>query len=122
MNSRTFSAIIRCGVAAACLLQPVYARNVHKLAPDLIAGTGAQDVIVQFVHEPTDATRARVTAKGGQLKQNLRGSRSGVYTLTASAIEALSDDPEIRYISPDRRVKRYLEFARPAVGGDIAHS
>src|SRR6185369_5155500 len=93
-----------------------------KLAPDL-AQIGPQskvDVIIQFATPPGNAQHARIMQRGGLLKTDLDLVKAAAYSLPAAALDALADDPEIVYISPDREVTPALDYANATVGAPIA--
>jgi serine protease AprX len=93
-----------------------------KISKDLLlvrSGSTA-DVIVQFRNAPGDSEIAGITARGAKLKRTLRNVRAAVFSVPASALAALSNNPEVVYVSPDREVAGRMEFAGPAVGADHA--
>ena len=76
-----------------------------KLAPELTETTAGTtiDVIVQYRDTPA-LHHQRVLDRGGRLKTELGVIRAAHYALPASEIEALANDPDIEYISPDHVV------------------
>ena len=88
------------------------------------------DVIVQYRSAPTAADHHRVLARGGQLKNNLDIIRAAHYSLPADQLQALSDDPGVEFIAPDRAVKAtgnsaYMgppDYGWEAVGANLATS
>jgi serine protease AprX len=90
-----------------------------KLAAD-IPTTGNVNVIIRYASPPVAANHASVTAKGGSLKQNLNSVNSAAYSVPAAALESLVLDPQVVYISPDRKVAGRLEYANPTVHADVA--
>src|SRR5207248_6893807 len=88
------------GTTSLCFAGP------EKLAKDLRQDSDSPiDVIVQFTQAPTAKHHARVTGIGGQLKADLSISHAGLYSIPASALEDLANDPDVKYISPDRPVQ-----------------
>ena len=76
-----------------------------KLAKELRSqnGTNRVDVIVQYRVSPTAAHFGRVTAAGGSLNRDLRGAIHGAaFSVPASALSHLADDPDVLYVAPDR--------------------
>ncbi len=63
------------------------------------------NVIVQYRVPPTQANFAKVIARGGALQHNLGAINAGVFTVKGSALKALTKDPDVAYISPDRSVR-----------------
>jgi serine protease AprX len=75
-----------------------------KIDPELkdLASDRVVDVIVQYRSTPTEAHHRLVLAHGGQLKHNLAVIRAAHYSVPANQVQALSDDPEVEFVSPDR--------------------
>src|SRR5881409_1765439 len=81
----------------------------HKLSKDLDAVKGGHngatvDVIIQFNQTPTNAHHQKVQNKGGALKTKLDVIKGAHYSVPVEALDALADDPDVVYISPDRRL------------------
>src|SRR6266567_7839617 len=79
----------------------------HKVSQDLDALKGSNsgatvDVIIQFNQTPTDAHHQRVQDKGGALKTKLDVIKGAHYSVPVESLDALADDPDVVYISPDR--------------------
>src|SRR5262245_58927803 len=122
---RLFSAFRILTLALSSLLlatTPALAKKPEKISKDLINKSGDQDVIIQFRTNADEAKHNKVRGKGGQVKGELKLIRAGVYKLSKKAIEELSDDDDVQYISPDRPLISHLQYATPAVGGAIARS
>jgi len=79
----------------------------HKISKDLENKTGSNqvNVIVQFNQAPTARHHQKVFDRGGKINRNLGHFRGGAYSLPASAIADLANDPEVVYISPDRPLR-----------------
>lgn len=80
--------------------------NQAKLAPELqgLAPDRTVDVIIQYKQTPTPLHHARVAAVGGQLQRSLDIIHGAHYSIPASQLETLSNDPDVVFISPDRAV------------------
>lgn len=92
-----------------------------KIAPDVAQdGPGVVDVIIQFQAQPAEAHAQKLANLGGRLVGNLGIIRAAKYSLPPAAIRALSDDPDVFYISPDRQVTVALDNASPASGAAVA--
>jgi serine protease AprX len=63
------------------------------------------NVIVQYRVPPTQAHFAKVVARGGALRHNFSAINAGAFTVKGSALKALTKDPDVAYISPDRTVR-----------------
>src|SRR5260370_12628638 len=97
-------------VAGVCLADG----NKHKLSKDLEALKGGNsgasvDVIIQFNQTPTDAHHQRVQNRGGVLKTKLDFIKGAHYSVPVESLDALADDPDVVYISPDRRLSAALD-------------
>ena len=94
----------------------------HKVSRDLTAVPPDQQVsvIVRYTHRPEAADHAKITQAGGKLKRTLDLVNSAVYTLPASALADLENDPDVEYVTPDRRVAATLDYANPASNASIA--
>jgi len=108
-------------VAGLCLADS----NKHKLSNDLSAlkegHNGATvDVIIQFNQTPTDAHHQKVQSKGGVLKTKLDFIKGAHYSVPVESLDALADDPDVVYISPDRRLSGALDQTAAAVNAQAA--
>src|SRR5713226_6416929 len=92
-----------------------------KISPDL-KGTGgdAVEVIVQFTTTPTDKHKAKIANHGGEVKSVLHSVKAFAASVPPARLAALSDDPEVRYISPNRLLKPHLDNTVAAVNAQIA--
>src|SRR6266849_10784125 len=107
-------------VAGLCL-----ADGKHKLSKDLEALKGGNsgatvDVIIQFKQTPSDAHHQKVQNKGGVLKTKLDIIKGAHYSVPVESLDALADDPDVVYISPDRPVEGSLDYVTAAVNAPIA--
>ena len=75
-----------------------------KIAKDLQNGdrNSTVDVIIQFNQVPTEAHHQKVQDKGGVLKTRLDFIKGAHYSVPVESLDALADDPDVAYISPDR--------------------
>ena len=96
--------------------------NDHKISPELKGrhSHGPVDVIVQFKVAPAGKHRDRIASHGGVVKQHLHTVKGLLVTLPASRAEALSNDPDVAYVSPDRPVTRQMNNAAVAVLANYA--
>ncbi len=97
----------------------------HKVSKDLGALKGSNsggtvDVIIQFNQTPTDAHHQKVQNKGGVLKTKLDSIKGAHYSVPVEALDALADDPDVVYISPDRGVSPTLDYVTAAVNAPVA--
>src|SRR2546421_12246665 len=89
----------------------------RKIAPDLINLSPDQpvNVIVHYSHALQHEHRLAVERHGGKFKRNLDLVNSAAYSVPASALDTLSQDPDVDYIAPDRAVASTLDYANPAI-------
>src|SRR6266581_3823305 len=97
----------------------------HKLSKDLDALKGSNsggtvDVIIQFNQTPTDAHHQKVQNKGGVLKTKLDFIKGAHYSVPVESLDAIADDPDVTYISPDRRLSGALDQTAAAVNAQAA--
>src|SRR3989475_12311474 len=110
-------------VAGLCLADG----NKSKLSKDLEAvkggpSGGTVDVIIQFNQTPTDAHHQKVQNKGGVLKTKLDFIKGAHYSVPVESLDALADDPDVAYISPDRSVRGALDTTVATVNGGYAQT
>jgi serine protease AprX len=89
--------------------------DLQKLPPG-----AAVTIIVQFKNPPAAVDLAAITQLGGTLKRTFPNIRAGLFTVPAAALRGIAANPNVTYISPDRRLAGSLEFAEPTVGANIA--
>jgi len=110
-------------IALACILlgMPAFAKD-PKIAPDLegVDPSSTVDVIIQFAHVPTARHHAMVMSRGGNLKARLDVVKGAAYRIQRSQLESLAKDPEVVYISPDRKIKGMLDLTAAAVNAPTA--
>ncbi len=105
------------------LMAPAASAKHAKIAKDLDTSKGGTvDVIVQFKASPTKKHHDKVGGKGGKLKAELGAAKAGLYTVAASALEDLANDPDVVHVSADREVSSTLDNAVLTVGAGIAKS
>src|SRR3989449_1485918 len=125
-NTRKFTRLAR--LALFVLLAPslsIANGDEHKLSKDLEAlkngPSGATvDVIIQFNQTPTDAHHQKVQDRGGALKTRLDVIKGAHYSVPVESLEALADDPDVAYISPDRQLNGSLDNTAAAVNAKVA--
>ena len=99
----------------------------HALSADLDALKSSKhsatvDVIIQFNQTPTPAHHQKVQNNGGVLKTKLDFIKGAHYSVPVEALDALADDPDVAYISPNRPVKGSLDHVVSAVNADLAYA
>jgi len=93
-----------------------------KISPDLggINPKSKVNVIVQFKHVPTEAHHRKVRNLGGALMRRLDLVKGAMYTVPASMLATLANDPEVAYISRDRKLHGKLDLTAAAVNAAAA--
>src|SRR4051812_18548229 len=106
------------------LLAFLFATNLvaARLSDDLqrVPPGAMVDVIVQFTGAPSAADLEAIGRSGGSLKRRLPNIEGGLFTLPGAALQGISRNPHVLYVSPDRRLSGSLEFAEPTTGANIA--
>jgi hypothetical protein len=89
----------------------------QKVAPDLKRDNSDQpvDVIVQYRVAPRQQHRNGVMRQGGLVKREFQFIKALHVVLPASKVAALSRDPEVAYVSPDRPLQAHLNYVTAAV-------
>ncbi len=62
------------------------------------------EVIVQYKVTPTEAHHRRVAGLGGKLNAKMDFIKGAHYTVPASALDTLANDPDVSYITPNRAI------------------
>src|SRR5207245_10955586 len=92
-----------------------------KISPDLKGkGGDTVEVIVQITTTPTEKHKAKIANHGGEVKSVLHSMKAFAASVPTAKLAALSDDPEVRYISPNRQLKPHLDNTVAAVNAQIA--
>ncbi len=101
--------LLSCGVsasvsvAASAATFPNLPSKPPKISPDLASpAASTTSVIIQYASPPTSAELQQLTSLGGSTPVVLKGINALQLTLPSSALQTLSADTNIRYISPDR--------------------
>jgi serine protease AprX len=81
-----------------------------KISPDATATDSLAQVrvLVQWNTAIGDQTSALISSVGGKVVSEFKSVRQGVYLMSGSAAQTLSQDPSVKFISPDRKVKKKL--------------
>src|SRR5215469_441476 len=99
-----------------------FAEHHGKIADDEfpVQRDGTVDVIIQFNQTPTDAHHQKVQNKGGVLKTKLDSIKGAHYSVPVESLNALADDPDVTYISPDRQLDGLMDNTAKAVNANVA--
>ena len=91
-----------------------------KISGDLAAmmqgKTGAMRVIVTYKTAPGTKQMSRAQSQGAKLNSNLSLVKAGAFSMTPAAIRRLSQDSDVAFISPDRKLKAMDDLTDAAVG------
>src|SRR5579875_1064007 len=112
------------GVAALIVLSTAALAQNRNISTDLLSvdPNSRVDVIVQYTHTPTTKNHADISAMGGSLKRELRSVKAASYSLPAASLSALTANPEVAFISVDRKVHTLLDNTTAAVNAAAAWS
>ncbi len=93
------------------------AAPAQKLSRELVNADAFSDVniIIQWKTAPDASKHQKVIDRGGVLRKVHSFIKAGTYTLQASALNDLANDPDVAFISPDRPVKANLDYTTAAV-------
>src|ERR1039457_7695208 len=104
------------------LTAPIGFSANRKVSRDLAALPSDQQVtvIVRYAHQPEARHHLNIARRGGRVQRNLELVNSVVYTLPASELADLENDPDVEFVSPDRPLAATLDYANPAINASIA--
>jgi serine protease AprX len=105
-------------------LAGVAAAHNGKLARELQNKTNSDtvNVIVQFSATPTSDDEQRVARHHGKHNGDLNLVHAMMVSLPANEADRLSDEPNVKFISPDRRIHAHLTNTAPAINAPYAWS
>src|SRR3954466_2063684 len=111
-------------LAFSLLLSTQGGGNSSKLSPDIskLSSGAPVQVIVQYVHSPTDRDDQKTLAVGGLLRKKFKHTKSRAIRVPRTALAALAADPNVAYVSPDRPVHAKLDYTTTAVNAPAAWS
>jgi serine protease AprX len=115
-----FAAVLSC--VAAWNEQP--SDRGQKLANELttLDPAASVDVIVQYKVQPTSEHFDRVHSLGGADKKRFKRIPGAAFTIPAGALQELAKDPNVAYISLDRKVRSHLDLSAAAINAAVAWS
>src|SRR5260370_32766834 len=92
-----------------------------KLASDLPPATSNTpvDVIIQFKTQP-NKDELKLLGPYGQAKKTYNSINAIFVTVSPSVFAALAADPNVRYISPNRKHKGFLDITTASVNAGFA--
>ena len=96
----------------------------EKLSKDLknVDPTNSLDVIIQYKVPPTAAHFNKVHSLGGSDKQKFSKVKGAAFTISPSALQTLANDPDVAYITVDRKVHPHLDLSAATVNASSAWS
>src|SRR5438094_1796617 len=99
--------------------------NAGTISPDFkITNSGEKvAVMVQFTSPPTTSTLNSLAAHGSVIKkQYAHVPKVLVITVPAVMVPLIASIPGVKYVSPNRTVRRHLDLTAATVGADIARN
>ncbi len=108
-------------LAGTCLLACTLGAH-PKVAKDLEKHPKGSkvDVIVQYRAELKLVQETKGKLLGGVLKSKMKSINAIAYNIRVDELLKLAEDPDVKYISPDRSTKAKLDFANPTVNATTA--
>lgn len=100
------------GVWLAFGITTTFARAADaRISPDLQSLNSRQpvEVIVQYKVKPTSVHHQRAAAAGASLLHPMESIRGAHYSIPASRIADLANDPDVAYVSPNRPLKAMFD-------------
>ncbi|MGA8027893.1 MAG: hypothetical protein WB992_12175, partial [Bryobacteraceae bacterium] len=93
-----------------------------KISPELQKADlkATLKVIVQFDQDPTDAQHQKVLSRGGTFRATLHSVKAGAYSIPASALSDLANDPGVVHISLDHKISAKLDYTTSAINAPAA--
>src|SRR5450631_1252480 len=91
------------------------ATDLHNLNP-----SSSVDVIIQYKQAPAAAHHRNVANRGGELKREFSIIKAAHYSVPASALADLANDPDVVAITPNREVNGFLDLTAQAVNANWA--
>ena len=118
MRSKTALVIVILALVA------VAAAKTEKLAPELRNQRDGHtvNVIVQYKAQPTADDHRRLATHGARHNGDLSLIHGMMVSVPANRVDRLSDDPSVKFVSPDRRLGGYLTNTAPAINAPYAWS
>ena len=123
INRRLFRLALRAdGVGALCIAAQLAYAAPPKISPDLKnhRSTQAVEVIVQYKVPPTENHQERAAHLGGVLQNRMDYIKAAHYIIPASALDQLSADPDVQYISPNRPLRHLMDIPAQTVTAQAA--
>jgi len=96
-----------------------------KISKDLanLPSNASLDVVIQYYSTPTSSDVNAATSAGASNGKHLGLGKSYKWTMSQGSVQNLiANDPNIKYVSPDRLVYGTMNYAVPAVGADMART
>jgi serine protease AprX len=120
--SKGFSRCFALACVSICLNLILTAGTISRdLQSALTTGTTA-NVVVQFRRMPLASEIAELKAHGALVRQIYKNIPAASMNVPVRALKAISGQPQVLGISPDRTLFGQLDSAVPAIGADIAFS
>jgi serine protease AprX len=96
-----------------------------KISPDLqkLSPNANVNVIVQYNTSPSNRELNSANAAGAANGKALGLANAYLWTMSPAKLQnLLNQDPNVKYVSPDRPLRGAMNYADPAVNADVAHS
>src|SRR5438270_9483422 len=101
----------------------ILSQELDSIANDAtLNGDKTVDVIIQFRDLPSDNDNKNIKAFGGVHKGQLHLINGNVYSVPVKALKDLAKNPNILYITPDRKSKQFSDYSVQTIGADLVQS
>jgi serine protease AprX len=101
----------------------ILSQELDSIANDAtLNGDKTVDVIIQFRDLPGDNENKSVKAVGGVHKGQLHLINSNLYSVPVKSLKTLANNPNILYITPDRKAKQFSDYSVQTLGADLVQN
>lgn len=114
-RNRAWGLLLGVSFSVPMLVAQTQARLEKAISAELLSADAAStvDVIVQYRFKPNNKHHEKLQSRGGILRAEFGAINSRAYSVPASALTDLANDPEVLYVSPNRPVQGLLDYAEP---------
>jgi len=110
--------LFMCGVLTVAAKPPQHSKYSEEL--DDVDPQSTVNVIVQYKQVPDEDEHQKVVRRGGAVLDKFKNIKEGSYSLPASAVANLANDPSVAYVSPDHPLRAKLDYTAAAVNASAA--
>jgi len=101
----------------------ILSQELDSIANDAtLNGDKTVDVIIQFRDLPSETDNKSVKVEGGVHKGQLLLINGNLYTVPIKALKNLAKNPNVLYITPDRKSKQFSDYSVQTLGADLVQN